>query len=183
MRKMIFFTFILSLAFVMEARAQFNFSFNGVGIYAGYVKPEDPIESTVGFGVRADLGTLMKDNITMGALIDYWGKQYGTTGNEVTFSSVTVAPYVHYNFVTDASIMPYAGGGLGLTFNSTEVTLSYLGYSESASSSDTGFVLFGVGGAKMRLTDKMTGFAEARYQIGDIDVLSAVFGVIYRLGR
>ncbi|APF18297.1 hypothetical protein Calab_2709 [Caldithrix abyssi DSM 13497] len=183
MRKIILLTFVLAFAFVMEARAQVNFSFNGIGVHAGYVKPEDPIESTVGFGVRADLGTLMKDNITMGAFIDYWGKKYGTTGNEVTFSEVTIAPFVHYNFATDGKFIPYAGGGLGFAINSSEITISYFGYTESSSSSDTDIVLFGVGGAKMDLTDKMTGFAEARYQIGDIDVLSILFGVVYTLGQ
>lgn len=74
MRRVFILTFIFSLFFVMETFAQVNFDFNAVGVQAGYVKPEDPIESTIGFGARAELGTLMKENVTMGAIVDYWSK-------------------------------------------------------------------------------------------------------------
>ncbi len=183
MRKMFLFTVVLSLAFALEAFAQVNFSFNGIGGYGSYVKPEDPIESTFGFGVRADLGTIFNENVTMGALLDYWAKEYDELGSNTTFSEVTIAPYLQYNFASGGNIVPYAGGGFGLAFNSVEVTVNYLGYTSSASSSDNDFVIFGMGGAKMQLSEKMTGFAEARYQIGDVDVFFVSFGVIYMLGK
>ena len=184
MRNVLVLSLLFAFAFVMESFAQVNFSFNGVGVHAGYVKPEDPIESSIGFGARAELGTFMKDNITMGALVDYWGKKYGEgTGVESTLSEVTIAPYLHYNFAMESSFVPYAGGGFGLALNSSEVTVTYLGYSSTASSSDTDFIIFGVGGAKMQINEKLTGFAEARYQIGNIDVLSLLFGVVYHLGQ
>ncbi len=184
MRKFIILSSIFTLFFVIEAFAQVNFNFNAVGVQAGYVKPEDPIESTIGFGARAELGTLMKENVSMGAIVDYWSKKYGEgTGVEVTFSQMLLAPYVHYNFATQGSFVPYAGGGVGLAFNSSKVeyTNSFYGLSGSSSTSDTDFVIFGVGGAKMNFNEKMAGFAEARYLIGDVDALSIVVGFLYSL--
>lgn len=184
MRRVFILTFIFSLFFVMETFAQVNFDFNAVGVQAGYVKPEDPIESTIGFGARAELGTLMKENVTMGAIVDYWSKKYGEgTGAEVSFSQMLFAPYVHYNFATQGSFVPYAGGGVGLAINSSKVTYtnSFFGVGGSASDSQTDFVIFGVGGAKMNFNEKMAGFAEARYLIGDVDALSLVVGFLYSL--
>ncbi len=184
MRKLFVFTVAFIFAFVLQAAAQVNFVFKGVGGHIGYVKPEDPIESTIGFGVRADLGTITKENITMGALIDYWKKSYGSgTSYEFSYSQILLAPFVHYNFVTGGAVTPYAGGGLALAINGVKTTANYPGYSGTTSSSDSDIMIFGVGGAKMKINEQFTGFAEARYALGDIDSFSIMAGVLFMLGK
>ena len=50
---------------------QANIGFKGIGGKVGLVMPEDPIESTFGLGVVANLGTITPD-IHLDAFIDFW---------------------------------------------------------------------------------------------------------------
>lgn len=162
--------------------AQMNIGFNGIGAKIGYISPSDNIESTIGFGVVADLGTV-SNNLHLRAGLDYWSKSYGSAlgGGSVSFSEMVLGAQVLYYFpAKNSSFMPYAGGGLDFTRGSAKVDLGPYG---SSSSSDTkiGFDL--VGGADYPLSPQMTGFAELKYHADGTDYFAVFGGVIYQLSK
>ncbi len=176
------------ILFSGAAFAQAEIGFNGMGAKVGFVMPEDPIESTIGFGLVSDLGTIMP-NLALHAYVDYWGKSYDESEHyESKFSVVSIAAIAKYLISSGGSLTPYVGGGLGLEFAS--VSGEYTGpsvpgytedfdYDETETETDLGIHL--VGGAMMELSPAMKGFAEVKYTIGDVDYLGIFAGVIYSL--
>jgi opacity protein-like surface antigen len=177
---------LLLLVFCSLALAKSDIGFKGVGGQVAFVMPEDPIESTIGFGGNVYLGKLMPE-LKMFAYVDYWGKSYGSgTDWETKFYVVSVNAVVRYGFNTKGNIKPYAGGGLGLNFASSSVdykgSSSYLaGYGVKSSASSTDFGLLVLGGASTMLSPKMEGFAEVRYNVTDIGVFGIYAGITYML--
>ncbi|HNR68074.1 MAG TPA: outer membrane beta-barrel protein [bacterium] len=174
------------ILFSGAAFAQAEIGFNGMGAKVGFVMPEDPIESTIGFGLVADLGTIMP-NLALHAYVDYWGKSYDESEHyESKFSVVSIAAIAKYLISSGGSLTPYVGGGLGLEFASVSGEYtgpSVPGYTEDfdydETETDLGIHL--VGGAMMELSPAMKGFAEVKYTIGDVDYLGIFAGVIYSL--
>ncbi len=181
-------TLALSLLLVGVSMGQANLGFNGVGARVGFVMPEDPIDNTIGFGLHADLGTIMP-NLGLFGAVDYWGKTYEESGFgttiKTTFSVISVSAIAKYMFEMDGSFTPYAGGGLGLEIG--RASFEYDGpqneffniEDDSDTSTDIGIHL--VGGASMPLSPTLTGIAEAKYTLGDLDYLSLMVGVTYAL--
>ena len=92
-------TILFVLAFAVTAFTQSNIGLNGIGGKIGYVDPEGDMESTIGFGAVADLGTITP-KIALEADVFYWGKSYdehfyGATG-EAKFTSITVSAVGKY---------------------------------------------------------------------------------------
>jgi opacity protein-like surface antigen len=165
--------------------AKTDIGFKGVGGQIAFVMPEDPIESTIGFGGNVYLGKLMPE-LKLFAYVDYWGKSYGSSTDwESKFSVVSVIAVVRYGFNTKGNIKPYAGGGLGLNFASSSVdykgSSAYSGYFVNSSASSTDFGLLLLGGASTMVSSNMEGFAEVRYNVTDIGVFGIYAGVTYML--
>ena len=166
--------------------AEANLGLNAVGGRIGFIMPEDPIDNTLGFGLHADLGTLMP-NLTLHGYLDYWSKGYDDnmfgTSTDLTFSVLGIAAIAKYHFEMDGNIKPYAGGGLGLDIGSAsfEYTEPFTGTKVDESSSDTDLAVHLIGGAAMELSPKMDGFAEVKYTIGGADSFGIYVGVSYKL--
>ena len=187
MRKFLFITALMVAFLSVNAMAQVNFGLKSLGVHLGFVMPESPVDNTVGFGIQSEFGSfkINQASFTFGAFINYWSKSYGDPNiAENTFSKLTIAPFVQYNLPMESSFHPYVGGGLGLARNGSEINYknNYLGLGNYSSSS-TDVVLFGLAGAKMSLTDQLEGFAEARYQLGNINDLGIYVGVNYLLSK
>jgi opacity protein-like surface antigen len=179
MRKVYLFAVIFSMFFVMSVNAQIGLK--GLGVQVGYVSPEDPIESTIGFGARVDLGTLSNKNIAVGAMVNYWSKEYDLAGANISISQIAILPYAHFQFSSGGSAVPYVGGGIGFQRGSSESTTDVFGTTFTASSSSTGLAYFGAGGVKMNFSNSMSGFAEAAYMMGDINSLNLLVGLMFSL--
>ncbi|MBN1541493.1 outer membrane beta-barrel protein [candidate division KSB1 bacterium] len=167
------------------AFAQADIGLKGVGGKLGFIMPEDPIDSTIGFGVVGDLGTIMP-NLALHAYVDYWGKSYDEGEYyEFKFSVISIAAIAKYMFETGGNLQPYAGGGLGLEFASAsgEYTGPTYGdfdsYDYDETETDLGIHL--VGGAMMDLSPQLKGFAEVKYSIGDVDYFGIYAGAIFSL--
>ncbi|HDQ46204.1 MAG TPA: porin family protein [bacterium] len=177
-------TIVIAVLLSVSLFAQTQIGLNGVGGKIGYVDPEGGIESTIGFGVVADLGTITP-KIAFEADIFYWGKSYDFGfGSDVKFSSFTISALGKYLFAeSKEQLRPYAGAGLGLAIGKSKVeyTDPWTGSKASESDSDSDIVIHLCGGTKYRLSPQLDGFAELRYTLGDLDVLSILVGAIYSL--
>jgi hypothetical protein len=173
---------ILTMASFVFAQA--DIGLNAVGGKVSFVMPEDPIESTIGFGAVADLGTIT-DAIHLDAFIEYWGKSYDVAQYEWSYSVITIGATAKYYFEMDSQFKPYAGGGLGLII--TSFSADYSGpnsqYFPNTSDSDTDIDFHICGGAEYELSDTMVGFAEAKYSLGGIDTFIISGGVLFKLGQ
>ena len=189
MKKMFLLSVIL-LAMTLTVMAQTEIGFNGVGGRLGYVMPEDPIESTFGFGLNADLGKITP-TIKFGAFIDYWSKSYdeeefGFNVNS-SFSVFAIGALARYDFSSQGNIQPYAAGGLGMNFWSSKAESEYINPltgkkdKTEATVDDSDFAIHLIGGAEMPLTPQLNGFAEIKYVISDPEYFGIYVGVIYKL--
>lgn len=179
--------FVLNLSLGSVAIAQSGIGFYGIGGKLGLIMPEDPIESTFGLGIHADLGQITKD-IHLSALIDYWSKSYdsgtplyGTA--EWSWTEIVLGATAKYFFKTTSKIEPYAGAGLGLTIGRSKWEASYMGVDYDDSVSDTNLGLHFVGGLEYPLSPTMKGIAEAKYHLNGADYFGIYGGVTFLLGK
>ena len=115
-----------------------------------YYNPTNSHWSDIGaiYGLDAGLIFWIKPNIGIGPELQYL-RQSGSVGYyDYTTSIVPIFCDVIYNFKPGEKFQPYAGGGLGFYSVSWTVDYSYLGYSYSDSSSDSGLALQLLGGVK-----------------------------------
>ncbi len=171
---------LLAVSLVPCVYAGADIGLYGLGGRIGLVMPEDPIESTFGLGVQADLGTITKD-IHLGAFIDYWGKSYDTgVDSDVSFSLFVFGATAKYFFQTQSKFEPYAGAGLGFAYGRSEFDSDYLG-DASGSDTDLGFHL--LGGFEYPLSSSMKGLVEAKYHLDGVDYLGIYAGITFPLGK
>jgi len=163
--------------------------FKGVGGKVGFVAPEDPIESTFGLGVVADLGTITPD-IHLGAFADYWGKSYDIFGAEASFSLIVIGAAAKYYFpMENSKFKPYAGGRLGFAIGKSKVTTEDIdtgfgiiqGGETSASDTDLAFRI--LGGGELELSPGLNGFVEVIYELNGVDFFGVYVGIIKALGQ
>lgn len=187
-RKLTYFTVLAILivgVVVYTVPASAGVGFNGIGVRLGFVSPEDGDE-TIGFGAVADLGTFT-DDIHWDASLCYWGNGEEVPGIEWSWKDIALRSAAKYFFpVTGSSVSPYAGGGLGIHFFSSEVT--WTGHplfgDQSESDSETKFGFFVVGGAEMVLSDQFKGSAEVQYDlVEDINQFNVQVNLIYMLQK
>ena len=158
----------------------------GVGGRLGFVMPEGDIDNTLGFGLNADLGTLMPE-LTLNAYLDFWTKGYDVGAYyEWSWTSIGIAAIVKYQFAMEGNMKPYAGGGLGFnisTWSSDYSGPTYPGWTGDLDTSDSEFdvALHFLGGASMPLSPNLDGFAELRYTIDGADYFGIYVGVSYKL--
>ena len=113
---------IISILVLMTATLSFgqaDIGLKAIGGKVGFVMPEDPIDSTIGFGLVADLGTIT-DAIHLDAFVEYWGKSYDVGYYEWSYSHITIGATAKYYFEMDSEFKPYAGGGLGFIIGSSD---------------------------------------------------------------
>jgi hypothetical protein len=164
--------------------AQADIGLKSIGGKVGFVMPEDPIESTIGLGVVADLGTIT-DAIHLDAFVEYWGKSYDVGLFEWSYTNITIGATAKYYFEMDSEFKPYAGGGLGFVIGSSSADYSGPNseYFTDTSDSNTDIGFHFVGGADYELSDTMTGFAEVKYSLNGVDTFAIFAGVRFAMGQ
>lgn len=179
---------LIAASFVLAtvATAEMNIGFNGIGGKVGFVSPEGDFGSTFALGAVADLGTLA-DNLALEGDVTFWTKGEDIAGFDWNATSINIAAIVKYYFGDPtAKFVPYAGGGLGLTFTifSYEYPDFLGGGTTKESDSDVNLGIHVVGGAKTAVSDAMDGFAEFRYSlVGDWDFWGVFVGIMYKLNK
>lgn len=176
---------LMVLAIFSSASAQTEIGFKGIGPRLGFVLPEDPIESTFGFGAQVDIGKI--GPMRLFAIAEFWSKSYDAwSGYEVnaewSWSQFVIGPMAKYYFNASGSIKPYTGGGVALSIGkwSWEHTDPVVGYLEQ-SDSDTDIGFFFAAGFDFQLSPDMVGFVEGKYHMDGADYLAIFAGFTYML--
>ena len=163
-----------------------NIGFYGIGGGLGFTSVSTSGEALSGlsFHARAELGEII-ENLYIVPEISYWSvsKDFGDDilgGNyEWSFSDFAINANVQYRFEMEGSIVPYAGGGLGLNFVSSTVEVPFFG---KVSGSDTKIGLNLLGGAHMNLEGNIKPYAEFRYVVvSTMNHFMLMAGVVYFL--
>lgn len=190
MKKQTWLVGILAVLFITGmAFGKANIGFMGIGPKVGFIMPEDPIESTFGFGAVADLGTIMPKLALEGEVL-YWKKGYGEFDYKWSYSQIYISALAKYFFnqKKNAKMQPYAGGGLGFVIGKVKSEYTgeysdYFGHDASYSSSSTDIGIHFLGGVKTALSPSMDGFAEARYSIDGASFFGIFGGVVFKLNK
>jgi len=174
MRKFIITVSVLSLTCLMTAAGMAQgIGFNGIGGKIGFAKPEN-IDGTLNFGAHANLGEII-ENLVLYPSVDFWTKSEGA----LDFSQFAINADARYYFPSGGNLSFFGGGGLGLFFNSADV--SFLGQTASNTSTDLGLNLFG--GFDLPVGDALSFTAEGRFVVSDGNVFKVTGGLTYAMGQ
>jgi hypothetical protein len=168
---------------VVSAEAATDLGFKSFGVKVGYLKPEDPIDGTIGFGAQANFGTIMP-NFALDGFVEYWSKKYDLGfGYDASFSEFVVGAMLKYYFQVKSDIKPYAGAGLAMHFGSAKTDVNYGFGTTTVSATNTDIGVPIVGGAELLLSPKFKGFGEIKYAITDLSYFGIFVGVNYLFGK
>lgn len=104
------------------ARAQSHLGFERGGVALSMVSPEN-INSTLGLGVFADMGTIAP-RWAMETRLDWWQHSESTFGVDASISDWTLGARTKYQFPTsNPTVQPFAGFGLGMHFLNADVVV------------------------------------------------------------
>jgi len=174
----------LCVAVFINASSALEIGFNGVGGKVGYVMP-DLADNTLGFGLLADLGTIIP-KLNIEGCIDYWGNSYELFGAKTTLSIINIGPTVKYHFPLGGNLAPFVGGGAvfvisrakikweGGTFWGEPIT------GADTSETDTDIDIPLVGGISLPIGSGMKFIAEARYLL-DAETFWISGGIMVKL--
>jgi hypothetical protein len=171
-----------------NARAQADIGFKSVGVNLGLVNPED-LDTTPGFGVFADLGTL-NPNIRWSAHLDYWSHGEDIPGGgDLSVGDISLSSRGTYMFeVKSSRIQPYAGAGLGIHFISSKIEVPDMviggntipGFTAHDSATKLGVDIGG--GLRAPINPKTDFVSDAWFSIVDsVNMLSLKVGVAFKL--
>ena len=157
----------------------------GIGGRLSFTKPEN-IDATPGFGLHADLGTVLGKAVFFPS-IEYWKKSEGGEGRDASVSGLQLNADAKYLFSGRGNLHFFAGGGLALIFNS--VSIDYPGIPSLPGSSierdetntRLGLNLFGGVDLPVSSTLEISGMVE--FNISDIDVFRLTGGLTYRFRK
>lgn len=171
-------SFVCILCLATLATGQ-DIELQGIGGRLGFVLPEDPIESTIGFGVQADLGTIIKD-FHLTAFGDFFKKSYDHAFGKWRLTQIGLGATAKYLFQVHSSVQPYAGAGLGFTIGHSSWE-PHPGPKHSEWDFDLGMHL--AGGGEYPFSSNLRGCAELKYHINGADYLGIWCGVTYMLPK
>jgi opacity protein-like surface antigen len=176
---------VLTLALAPTTGAQSDLGLKGLGVKAGFVLPEDPIDNTFGLGAHAKLGTITP-GVALDAFLDFWTKGYEEShvyySADWSWTQIAVGALAKYVIPTTGSVTPYVGGGFALTYARSSWKWEWEGVREDDSASDTNIGIHLVGGAEMPVSPSIDGFAEAKYALDGADYFMITVGVIFKMG-
>jgi len=164
--------------------------FEGIGGSLSIFMPDGPADNSLGFGVIADLGTIVPhiNKLKAEASIDYWGSSEEYTGFgtswETSWSSILVNATAKYEIPIGGSFIPFAGAGLSFVRSSAKSEYkgkTALPTSAETSVSDTDIGLHLVGGINVPLGGTLKFIAEAKYNTGGGDSLQILAGIVVKL--
>ncbi len=166
--------------------SRMNLDFFGIGGKIGFVDPEDHIESTMGFGVHADLGT-MGPTLKVEGNIDFWSKSQDGRRDGYRYEEynrdLSLGVTLQHPFPGEGSITPYIGGGFAFHLVKEERDYVRDAPYNDWETSDLHLGIHGVGGAEAKMSRNMSGGLEVRYTLNDPSNFGIFFGVMYFLKR
>jgi opacity protein-like surface antigen len=171
-----------------NAWSKSNIGLTRLGGDIGMVDPESS-ESTLGFGAVADLGTL-SPRVRLTSQLGYWSKSESAFGTEASVRDISLGARAVYEFPVSSKLQPYMGGGLGLHFFHSEITMPDIdlgggmilpGFTAEDSATKLGIDLGG--GASTPLSERTNLFGEFWYTAADIDQISLKAGLSFQLSR
>ena len=173
-------------SFSGSAFAQSNIDLNGIGLKLGFVDPEG-VESVIGFGALADLGTITP-NIMLEANLDYWSKSVTSTSSlgsaEFSFRDLILGGTAKYMFKSGSpKFRPFASGGLAFHFFKATAKSS----GTFTASSDDSEMKIGIhigGGLFYNLSPQLDLLADGRYSIvSNVSQIALQAGVVLRFPK
>jgi len=180
MKRIVSLSIVAVCIMAVTASAGFNFTYGG--LRGGYVAPEDPLESTYGFGAEIGLGVPVQ-YVDFSLEANYWNKSYTDpifTTWELNFTDINVGFSGKYNItVAPNTFCPYVGAGAGVHFISSSIDIGF----GSISLTDTKFGAHAFGGFAVPIAPVVDFFAEARYTVVNPDYFSAFGGIRYNFGK
>ncbi len=175
----------LALVLTPQVYAETDLGLKGLGVKAGFVLPEDPIDNAFGFGAHAKLGTIMP-SVGLDAFVDFWTKGYDEQHAyylaDWSWTQIAIGALAKYVIPTTGNVTPYVGAGFALTYARSSWEWEWGGVHEDDSCSDTNIGIHLAGGAEMPLSPTMDGFAEAKYALDGADYFMIAVGVIFKMG-
>lgn len=114
---------LIAVLVAAPAWSQARLGFRGAGLELDVVDPEN-IDTVVGFGAFADLGSIAQ-NVRLEPYMKYWSKSEEAFGVRASANDLNFGARSKYMFrVSNPRLLPFAGGGLGMHFISSEVTIA-----------------------------------------------------------
>jgi opacity protein-like surface antigen len=177
---------LVAVSVVSAAHAEADLGFKGIGGKLNIVFPDaEGIDNAIGFGVMGDFGTIIPE-LSLQGTIDFWSKSEGP----VSFRDIAIGARTTYTFPLDnASIKPYAAGGLAIHLLKVEVDapsydFGFVTYGGGVEDTDTKIGLDLAGGALFTVSDNMDILGEAMIRIvSDVTQFVISGGVVYWFGE
>jgi hypothetical protein len=111
---------ILAVLTLCAATAQAQSPINGIGLSVGVVNVENAQNSSLGFGMFADLG-LPAVPFSVQPYVDYWSNSEDMNGGELTARDIAVGARSLYHLPLPAlPVKPFLSAGLGMHFMRAE---------------------------------------------------------------
>ena len=171
-----------------DAWSKSNVGLTRLGGDVGMVDPESS-GSTIGLGLVADLGTFSQ-HVAFSSRLGYWSKSENAFGTEASIRDISLGGRVTYQFPVSSKTQPYLGGGLGLHFFHSEVTIAdvdlgggFIVPGFTASDSETKLGIDLGGGVSTPVGQRTNLFGEFWYTAADIDQVSLRAGLSFQLSR
>jgi opacity protein-like surface antigen len=184
--KKIFSLTILFLIMAYSLVSAGDLKLYSIGPKLGFIMPEDPWDSGLLIGARANLGELFTGGKLM-PFAQYWssGYEYAELNQteDISLSNIQIGADLGY-FIESAPGL-YVGGGLSINIISVDVPgYSVMGVTYGGGSdSETKIGIDLMGGYQMPI-GKNTGFVEAKYNIiSDFNTFEIGVGLLFDLAK
>jgi len=172
-----------------HALAAANVALRGIGLKVGVVNPED-VDMTLGAGLIADLGTV-HPNIALESYAGFWSQTEEFYGSEFRVRDFAVGAKAKYMFkVSNPSVQPFAGAGLGLHFLNAHVETPSFDFGgviipgTSVGDTDTDLGLDLGGGLRIDTGSQFSFVGEGWFTlVSDVNHFSLMAGAVYMFGR
>jgi hypothetical protein len=177
MRRHLIIAAALFAAFVSPAaRAQEQAA---LSLGAGLVDPEDVGSS---FWITANYRFRIAERLRLEPEVGYWKNSEDIPGLDVSVEDLNFGVNAVYTLAdSGASVVPWAGAGLGLHLLKGVVDFDQDGIDDGAEGTDSEFGIHLLGGADFVMSDDLALFAAARFDIvSDLNQFKLYGGVRYR---
>ena len=166
-----------------------NLALRGIGLKVGIVNPED-VDLTLGAGLIFDLGTV-HPNIALESYAGFWSQTEEVYGSEFRVRDFAFGAKGKYMFkISNPSVQPFAGAGLGLHFVSANAEtppfsfggITIPGYSVGDTDTELGLDLGG--GLRIDTGSRFSFVGEGWFTlVSDVNHFSLMAGAVYMFGR
>ena len=191
MRKSVLLLIVPLMCLVLFPSMGSALGLEGVGGKVALIMPDGPADNNVGFGVIAELGTIVPhiNQLKLETSADYWGDSYDVTYYEWSWSSISLNGTAKYEIPIGGNLVPFVGAGLSLVISrwksewkaasGVEDIWGNMATENSDSDFDIGTHI--CGGVNIPLGPGLKIIAEGRYAMGGTDTLQLIGGIVVKL--